>query len=63
MQQFSPAASVRPALFMAALASMRRYPLIHSFCERLRQRGKARAVALVACMRKLLVRELCALDQ
>lgn len=48
-------ASVRSALFMASLAAVRCNPLIRAFYERLREKGKPKKVALVACMRKLLV--------
>lgn len=50
-------ARVRAALYMAALAATRpssRNHAIRSFYERLRARGKAPKVALVACMHKLL---------
>jgi transposase len=39
---------------MAALVGVRRNPVIASFYERLLKAGKAKKVALVACMRKLL---------
>lgn len=48
-------AAVRRALYMAALTAMRRNAVIRAFYERLRARGKKPKVALVACMRKLLV--------
>jgi transposase len=48
-------AHVRTALYMAALAASRRNPVIQDFYRRLRAAGKAPNVALVACMRKLLV--------
>ena len=48
-------AHVRTALYMAALAASRRNPIIREFYRRLRAAGKAPNVALVACMRKLLV--------
>lgn len=48
-------AHVRTALYMAALAASRRNPVIRDFYRRLRAAGKAPNVALVACMRKLLV--------
>jgi transposase len=47
-------ASVRAALYMAALSARRHNPAIRSFYERLLAAGKRRKVALVACMRKLL---------
>jgi len=45
----------RTALYMAALTASRRNPVIRQFYRRLRAAGKAPNVALVACMRKLLV--------
>lgn len=48
-------ASVRRALYMAALSATRHNRKIRSFYERLVERGKAKKKALVACMRKLLV--------
>lgn len=48
-------AHVRTALYMAALTASRRNPVIRQFYRRLRAAGKAPNVALVACMRKLLV--------
>jgi transposase len=48
-------ASVRAALYMAAVASTRWNPVIQEFYLRLRATGKPAKVALVACMRKLLV--------
>ena len=47
-------ASVRAALYMATLVATRRNPVIQSFYRRLLAAGKAKKVALVACMRKLL---------
>jgi transposase len=47
-------ATVRAALYMAALVASRRNPVIRAFYKRLRTAGKAPKVALVACMRKLL---------
>lgn len=47
-------ASVRAALYMAALVATRHNPTIARFYNRLRQAGKPPKVALVACMRKLL---------
>lgn len=46
---------VRRTLFMAALSATRHNPVIRSFYERLLRYGKEKKVALVACMRKLLV--------
>ncbi|MGH7458442.1 MAG: IS110 family transposase, partial [Longimicrobiaceae bacterium] len=48
-------APVRAALFMGALVAKQHNPVIRSFYERLLARGKPKKVALVACMRKLLV--------
>lgn len=47
-------AHVRAALYMAMLVATRRNPVIRSFYQRLCQAGKAKKVALTACMRKLL---------
>jgi transposase len=47
-------ASVRCALYMAALVASRRNPVIRKFYDRLRTAGKTPKLALVACMRKLL---------
>lgn len=47
-------ASVRAALYMAALVASRRNAVIRALYQRLLKAGKARKVALVACMRKLL---------
>ena len=47
-------ASVRAVLYMAALVASRRNAVIRTLYQRLLQAGKARKVALVACMRKLL---------
>ena len=51
---FGGRASVRAALYMAALVASRRNPTIRAFYERLIARGKPPKVALTACMRKLL---------
>lgn len=48
-------ASVRSALYMAALVATRHNRKIRAFYHRLLDRGKAKKVALVATMRKLLV--------
>jgi len=47
-------ASVRAALFMAALVATRFNPVIRDFYKRLKAKGKPSKVALVACMHKLL---------
>ena len=51
---FGGRASVRQALYMAALVASRRNPTIRTFYERLLASGKPPKVALTACMRKLL---------
>jgi transposase len=48
-------ASVRCGLYMATLVAIRHNSVIRSFYERLLGKGKLKKVALVACMRKLLV--------
>lgn len=47
-------AQVRAALYMAAIVAARFNPVIRTFYQRLGVAGKAKKVALVACMRKLL---------
>jgi transposase len=47
--------AVRNALYMAALTARRVNPVIRLFYERLRKAGKPFKVAMVACMRKLLI--------
>jgi transposase len=47
-------AQVRTALYMGAIVAARFNPVIRGFYQRLRTAGKAKKVALVACMRKLL---------
>ena len=47
--------SVRSQLYMATLAATRWNPVIKAHYEQLLSRGKVKKVALVACMRKLLV--------
>jgi transposase len=46
---------VRSALYMATLVASRFNPVIYQFYTRLCEAGKAKKVALVACMRKLLI--------
>lgn len=46
--------SIRKVLYMAALTAMKWNPVIKDFYERLLARGKAKNVAIVACMHKLL---------
>ena len=48
-------APVRSALYMATLAATRWNPVIKAKYERLVKLGKAKKVALVACMRTLLL--------
>lgn len=48
-------ARVRAALYMGALVATRFNPVIRDFYQRLLTAGKPKKVALVACMRKLLV--------
>lgn len=48
-------ARVRGALYMAALVGTRWNPILKAFYTRLRAAGKPAKVALVACMRKLLI--------
>jgi transposase len=45
---------VRSVLYMATLSATRYNPIIHTFYEHLLAAGKAKKVAIVACMRKLL---------
>jgi len=47
-------AAVRAVLYMATLVAVRHNPLIRTFYQRLLTAGKAKKVALTACMRKLL---------
>ena len=47
-------ATVRSTLYMATLVATRFNPVIRDFYKRLRSKGKAAKVALIACMRKLL---------
>lgn len=48
-------ATVRAALYMAAVVASRHNPVIIAFYQKLVAAGKPKKVALVACMRKLLV--------
>jgi transposase len=48
-------AAVRSALYMSALVAVRHNPVLRQVYERLVRAGKAKKVALIACMRKLLV--------
>jgi transposase len=47
--------AVRCGLYMATLVATRHNPVIRDFYQRLLEKGKLKKVALVACMRKLLV--------
>ncbi len=47
--------SVRCGFYMSTLVAIRHNPVIRTFYERLLAKGKLKKVALVACMRKLLV--------
>jgi len=47
-------ATVRPVLYMSALVATRCNPVIRAFYQRLLKAGKAKKLALTACMRKLL---------
>lgn len=48
-------ASVRAVLYMATLVATKHNPIIKAFYDKLVKAGKLKKVALVACMRKLLV--------
>ena len=48
-------AEVRKVLYMACLNASRKNPVLSELYQRLVERGKAKKVALVACMRKMLV--------
>ena len=48
-------ATVRAVLYMAALVATKRNALIRAFYQRLLTAGKPKKLALVACMRKLLI--------
>lgn len=48
-------ASVRCALYMATLSAIRWNPVLKAMYERLKARGKPFKVAMIACLRKLLV--------
>jgi len=45
---------VRAVLYMNAIVAARFNPVIRAFYQRLQRMGKAKKVALTACMRKLL---------
>lgn len=46
---------IRRSLYMAALVATTRNPVIAKFYQKLLQRGKPKKLALIACMRKLLL--------
>lgn len=46
---------IKSVLFMAALSAVKHNPKIKPFYDRLKEKGKKSKVALVACMRKLVV--------
>lgn len=48
-------AAVCSALYMGTLVATRHNPTIRAFCQRLFVAGKAKNLAITACMRKLLV--------
>jgi transposase len=48
-------APVRAALYMAVLSARKFNPLIKQFYDRLIEKGKLKKVAMVACMRKLII--------
>lgn len=52
---FGGRAGVRSVLYMAALSASKTNPVIKNFYQRLLSQGKVKKVALIACMRKLLV--------
>lgn len=52
---FGGRGAARRVLYMATLAAIRHNPHIQAFFTRLRERGKKGKVAVVACMRKLLI--------
>lgn len=47
-------AAVRGALFLPAMSAIRFNPLLRSFAERLREKGKSEKVIIGAVMRKLM---------
>lgn len=48
-------ADIRKSLYMATLVACRWNPTIKAFADRLLQAGKRKKVAIIACMRKLLI--------
>lgn len=53
---FGGRTTVRSALYMAALSAVRWDPILKPFYEKLLKKGKPKKVALVACMRKLIIK-------
>lgn len=53
---FGGRTTVRSALYMAALSAVRWDPILKQFYEKLLEKGKLKKVALVACMRKLIIK-------
>ncbi|HZZ42883.1 MAG TPA: transposase [Tepidisphaeraceae bacterium] len=51
---FGGRSDVRGVLYMSTIAAMRCNPIIKAFADRLKAKGKAWKVVVVACMRKLL---------
>lgn len=47
--------AVRTALYMAAITAMRHHPVLKAHYAQLRARGKVHKVALIACVRRLVV--------
>jgi len=52
---FGGRSGIRRVLFMATLSATIHNPIIRTFYQKLLKRGKEKKVALIACMRKLLV--------
>lgn len=48
-------ARVRASLYMATMVALRHNPVIRAFYDRLLEQGKAKKVAITACLRKMLV--------
>lgn len=47
-------AEIRSLLYLAAIVAIRHTPPLRAYYQQLRERGKLKKVAIVACMRKLL---------
>ncbi len=56
-------ASLRRDLYMPALVAIRHNPILHTFAQRLKERGKPGKVIIVAVMRKLIVLAFATLKQ